>query len=84
MIDKSEDFRAGMAFAAHSILHAVGHAHGQTDRSIVEAVEPRYCCQEAILAFAQGTTDTLIGGAGTAGDDHSHTEAGAHPGPADG
>lgn len=63
----SQEFRYGVAYAAHLLRHAVGAAHGvrveDALRSLAQ-VEPRRCCQHAILGMAVGIAETLeeIGG----------------------
>lgn len=67
----SEDFRAGVAYAGHALLHSIGYAHGATDRSIVASVEPSSCCQDAVIVFALGMAEGL---GAAAVDPHDHVD----------
>lgn len=67
----SDDFRAGVAYAGHVLLHSVGHAHGEQDRTSVSLVEPRRCCQDALLMFAIGMAEGLNE---SVADPHEHTD----------
>lgn len=55
----SADFKLGMAYAVHLMLHTIGHAHGETDMGHIADVEPNECCQTAVLNFALGLSDAL-------------------------
>lgn len=59
----SEDFRRGIAYAAHAMLHTVNAAHGESGRIPAEA-GLKHCCANEVLAFAQGIAATLNNAAG--------------------
>jgi hypothetical protein len=74
-VSNSKDFRAGMAYAAHLIETSIGIAHGGTEataRAELAKVEPRRCCQDAMLGFALGMIDGLHDGAGRRVEEHTH------------
>jgi hypothetical protein len=68
----SDDFRAGVAYAGHVLLHSIGHAHGEQDRTVVASAEPKRCCQDAVLVFALGMASGLNA---DRADEHDHTDS---------
>lgn len=54
------NFRAGVAYAAHIVRHAIGRAHGVVDDRLVSAIEEKECCQHAVVIFGVGITDALV------------------------
>jgi hypothetical protein len=56
LVRDTEDFRAGMAYAAHLLRVSV------TPQTLT--VEPNLCCREAITAFSDGMADGLENEAG--------------------
>jgi hypothetical protein len=70
---RSEDFRAGVAYAAHMLRHAVGDAHDAHDVDL-SRVEPRRCCQVAVTGMAIGMAEGLEEVAGQRARTHTHGE----------
>lgn len=66
----SDDFRAGMAYAAHLLDHAVCAAHGHSGW-IAPQIEPKACCRKAVLGFALGMSSGFEREAGLYAE-HSH------------
>lgn len=54
----SEEFRAGMMYAAQVMLQTIGHSHGGSWPSVA-VVEPKLCCRRAVVAFALGAAAGL-------------------------
>lgn len=76
VIDGQGQFQAGLAYAAHLLMHAIGRAHTTglgSGRGLLEMVEPRTCCREAVEAMALGMRDALLDGAdGVEFPEHEH------------
>jgi hypothetical protein len=54
LVRDSDDFRAGVAYAAHCLRHAVNLAHGHSG-FIPPQLVLNACCLQAVFAFADGT-----------------------------
>lgn len=73
LIPDSDDFRAGLAYAAHLLMHAVNSGHGE-EPSIPWQLEPNPCCRQAVIGFAAGMAQGMEDGAGRSVDEHDHAE----------
>lgn len=73
----SDDFRAGVAYAAHLLRHVIFAAHGGQPWVSPMRVRNR-CCREAVIDFAQGMASGMEERNGVVAD-HSHPAEDADP-----
>lgn len=68
---RSQDFRDGVAYAAHILLHAVQASHGHSGYIPPDSgLKP--CCAGEVINFAVGMADGLVAAAGVDVEEHDH------------